>query len=67
MCLCSPSPKALKPSYPPCPPQYEGPESVQDVFCLNFSYEEAAWGTRCLVPLVPGGQDLDVTEENRHE
>lgn len=38
---------------------------MQDVFCLTFALEEERYGQRQLIPLVPGGEALPVTEENR--
>lgn len=35
--------------------QYEGPESVEDVFCLTFSLEMDYFGSRRTVELKPGG------------
>ena len=40
---------------------------LQDVFCLTFSVEMDYFGDIRTIPLKPGGEDLPVTEENRHE
>ena len=47
--------------------QYEGPGSVEDVFCQTFTVEVPAYGENKTVPLQPGGDALPVTEENRRE
>jgi hypothetical protein len=47
--------------------QYEGDASVEDAFCLTFSVEMDFFGDLRTVALKPGGEDVPVTEENRHE
>ncbi|KIY99241.1 ubiquitin-protein ligase E3 A [Monoraphidium neglectum] len=47
--------------------QYEGPDSVEDTFCLTFSVEMDFFGDLRTISLKPGGEDLPVTEETRHE
>ncbi|GAB4814343.1 hypothetical protein N2152v2_001389 [Parachlorella kessleri] len=47
--------------------QYEGPGSVEDVFCQTFTVEVPAYGENKTVPLLPGGDEQPVTEENRRE
>eukprot|EP00878_Enallax_costatus_P021950 GHUV01023266.1.p1 GENE.GHUV01023266.1~~GHUV01023266.1.p1 ORF type:complete len:381 (+),score=138.82 GHUV01023266.1:606-1748(+) len=45
---------------------YDGP-SVEDTFCLTFSVEMDYFGDVRTIPLKQGGEDIPVTEENRHE
>eukprot|EP00798_Chlamydomonas_sp_ICE-L_P023306 gene23306-30543_t len=46
----------------------EGGASVEDAFCLSFSIEMVMQGGgRELVELKPGGDDIVVSSENRHE
>ncbi|KAL4443784.1 hypothetical protein ABPG75_011521 [Micractinium tetrahymenae] len=47
--------------------QYEGPGSVEDVFCQTFTVEVPGFGDTRVVPLREGGADIPVTEENRRE
>ena len=47
--------------------RYEGPDSCEDAFCLTFSVEMDYFGDVRTVALKPGGEELPVTEENRHE
>ncbi|GJJ73506.1 E3 ubiquitin-protein ligase HECTD2 [Entomortierella parvispora] len=39
--------------------------SIEDVFCLNFVGVYEAYGESREVPLIPGGEDIPVTSENR--
>eukprot|EP00955_Chlamydomonas_euryale_P028873 304162-Chlamydomonas_euryale.AAC.1 len=41
--------------------------AVEDVFCLTFSHEVDCFGERRTVELVPGGEGIAVTEDNRME
>lgn len=41
--------------------------SLQDTFCLTFSVEMDFFGDLRTIGLKPGGEDIPVTEENRHE
>ncbi len=55
-------------SLPSTTPQWEGPPgSVENTFCLSFSYEVDRFGYREEVDLLPGGRDIAVTEQNRME
>ena len=47
--------------------QYEGPGSVEDVFCQTFSIPMRKGGETIESPLCPGGETIYVTEENRRE
>ena len=48
--------------------QYDGPPgSLEDVFCLSFSLEVERFGQRHVVELIPNGENVPVTEENRLE
>jgi ubiquitin-protein ligase E3 A len=47
--------------------QYEGPGSVEDVFCQTFTVEVPGFGDTRVVPLKEGGADVPVIEENRRE
>lgn len=40
---------------------------LQDTFCLTFSVEMDFFGDLRTIGLKPGGEDVPVTEENRHE
>lgn len=40
---------------------------VQDTFCLTFSVEMDFFGDLRTIGLKQGGEDVPVTEENRHE
>jgi hypothetical protein len=40
---------------------------MQDTFCLTFSVEMDFFGDLRTIGLKPGGEDIPVTEENRHE
>ena len=40
---------------------------LQDTFCLTFSVEMDYFGDVRTIPLKQGGEDIPVTEENRHE
>ena len=46
---------------------YEGTESVEDVFCLNFAIVEDDFGQVVTKELKPGGENIAVTMENREE
>jgi hypothetical protein len=61
--------RASAPARPPKTPhpRSQGPESVEDTFCLTMSLEMDYFGDLRTVPLRPGGEDIAVTEENRHE
>ena len=41
--------------------QYEGPGSVEDVFCQSFTVEVPGFGDMRVVPLKEGGADVPVT------
>ena len=41
--------------------------SIEDVFCLNFVGVYEAYGESREVPLIPGGEDIPVTGENRRQ
>lgn len=43
------------------------PMLLQDTFCLTFSVEMDYFGDIRTIALKPGGEDIPVTEENRHE
>jgi hypothetical protein len=62
-------PRASPASRPPPPvaAACQGPESVEDTFCLTLSIEMDYFGELRTIPLKPGGEDMPVTEENRHE
>lgn len=47
--------------------EYSGPDSVKDTFCQVFAIDGQVAGEHYTVELVPGGADIDVTEENRRE
>ena len=47
--------------------RYDGPDSVEDAFCLTFSVEMDFFGDVRTIALKPGGDETPVTEENRHE
>eukprot|EP00879_Flechtneria_rotunda_P005191 GHRR01005473.1.p1 GENE.GHRR01005473.1~~GHRR01005473.1.p1 ORF type:complete len:1380 (+),score=526.24 GHRR01005473.1:240-4379(+) len=47
--------------------QYEGPQSVEETFCLTFAVEMDYFGDVRTISLKAGGEDIPVTEENRHE
>lgn len=47
--------------------QYDGPISVEETFALTFSVEMDFFGDVRTIPLKPGGEEIPVTEENRHE
>uniref|UniRef100_A0A061R666 Ubiquitin-protein ligase E3 A n=1 Tax=Tetraselmis sp. GSL018 TaxID=582737 RepID=A0A061R666_9CHLO len=47
--------------------QYEGPDSVEDVFCQTFSVDVDVFGEVMSVELKPGGSSIAVTEDNRRE
>lgn len=40
---------------------------VQETFCLTFSIEMDFFGEVRTIPLKVNGEDIPVTEENRHE
>ncbi|KAI5791728.1 putative ubiquitin-protein ligase [Peziza echinospora] len=40
---------------------------VEEVFCRNFVAEVDRFGERILVPLVPGGENIPVTNQNRKD
>ncbi|KAM4709462.1 putative E3 ubiquitin-protein ligase HERC3 isoform 2-T2 [Discoglossus pictus] len=42
-------------------------EDVEDTFCLNFTICRESYGLTELKPLVPGGDQITVTKENREE
>lgn len=44
-----------------------GPESVEDVFCQNFTAGVPGIGETLTVPLKDDGEDIMVTEDNRRE
>lgn len=44
-----------------------GGGSVEDVFCLTFAVDSSAYGVVTKVPLKPGGTEIPITEDNRHE
>ena len=46
---------------------YEGTESVEDIFCLNFAIVEDDFGQVVTKELKPGGENIAVTMENREE
>ena len=46
---------------------YEGTESVEDIFCLNFAIVEDDFGQVVTKELKPGGENIAVTKENREE
>ncbi|QDZ25602.1 RCC1-like regulator of chromosome condensation protein [Chloropicon primus] len=46
---------------------WEGPGSVEDVFCATFTIDHQAFGEVQTYELMPGGADIAVTEENRHK
>ena len=41
--------------------------SVEDVFCQTFTAGMPGMGETLIVPLIPGGQDIVVTEDNRRQ
>ena len=41
--------------------QYEGPGSVEDIFCQSFTVEVPGFGDTRVVPLKDGGADVPVT------
>ncbi len=47
--------------------RYEGPGSVEDVFCSTFAVQTDFFGAQKSAELMPGGRDVVVTEENRQE
>lgn len=48
--------------------QYDSADcSVEDAFCLTFSVEMDFFGDLRTIALKPGGEEIPVTEENRHE
>ncbi len=47
--------------------RYEGPGSVEDVFCSTFVVQTDFFGTQKSAELMPGGRDVVVTEANRQE
>jgi len=47
--------------------RYEGPGSVEDVFCSTFSVQMDFFGAQRSAELMAGGGDVAVTEENRQE
>jgi ubiquitin-protein ligase E3 A len=47
--------------------QYEGPGTVEDVFCQTFTAGKPGIGEPESVPLKEGGEDINVTEDNRRE
>lgn len=47
--------------------QYDGPGSVEDVFCQTMSIDVDVFGEIKSTPLKPNGEDIVVTEENRRE
>jgi hypothetical protein len=47
--------------------QYEGPGSVEEVFCQSFAVEVPGFGDVHCVALREGGEGCPVTEENRRE
>eukprot|EP00884_Botryococcus_braunii_P023346 jgi/Botrbrau1/9696/Bobra.0201s0026.1 len=47
--------------------EFDGPGSVEDVFCQNFTVGLPGIGQVLTVPLIEGGDNLMVTEENRRE
>ena len=50
------------------PLQYDGPPgSLEDTFCLSFCFEVERFGQRRVVELIPGGEGVPVTEDNRLE
>jgi HECT-domain (ubiquitin-transferase) len=42
-----------------------GPGSIEHVFCQTFTAGVPGIGQPLLLPLVPGGEDMYVTEDNR--
>ena len=46
---------------------YDGPDDVEDVFCLNFSVTDEAFGETMTHELKPNGENIAVTKENRQE
>ncbi len=49
-----------------CHVQLEGPPgTVEDLLCLTWAVEGEAWGVRTTTELVPNGEQIPVTEENR--
>lgn len=47
--------------------KYEGPGSVEDVFCSTFAVQMDFFGAQKCSELIPGGQNIAVTEDNRQE
>lgn len=47
--------------------QHEGPGTVEDVFCQNFSAGVPGIGETLTVPLKDDGEEIMVTEDNRRE
>ncbi|KAL3132600.1 hypothetical protein ABBQ32_009129 [Trebouxia sp. C0010 RCD-2024] len=47
--------------------QHEGPGTVEDVFCQNFSAGVPGIGETLTVPLKDDGEDIMVTDDNRRE
>lgn len=47
--------------------RYDGPGSVEDVFCSTFAVETDFFGSQKSAELMPGGRDVAVTEANRQE
>lgn len=47
--------------------EYDGDAPVEDVFCLDFSVSEEYYGTVKTVPLIPNGENIAVTKENRQQ
>ena len=45
--------------------QWEGPGSVEDVFCQSFTVDVEFAGQTKTIPLCPDGDNIPVTEENR--
>lgn len=47
--------------------EWDGPGSVEDVFCLSFEVESDVFGETRKTPLKPNGGEIPVTESNRAE
>ncbi len=47
--------------------EWEGPGSVADVFCFDFTIDQGSFGEVKTFELKPGGANIPVTEENRRE
>ena len=46
---------------------WNGPGSVEDVFCFDFTVDQGCFGQVKSFELLPGGQNIPVTEDNRHQ